>query len=83
MSSLALAINTEKSRSEMIAAPILLEFRDLAVPSISLFSGRPFNVDKEKGLTGVCDFIISRSPEQLFIKAPVIVVAEAKNEKYH
>ena len=77
---LALAINTEKSRSEMITAPILIEFRDLASPPISLFSGRPFNVDKEKGLTGVCDFLISRSPEQLFIKSPVIVVAEAKNE---
>ena len=78
--SLALAINTEKSRSEMIIAPILLEFRDLAPHPVSLFSGRPFNVDKERGLTGVCDFIICRSPEQLFIKAPVIVVAEAKNE---
>jgi hypothetical protein len=40
---LALAINTEKARSEMIIAPILLEFRDLAPPPISLFSGRPFN----------------------------------------
>lgn len=78
--SLALAINTEKARSEMITAPILLEFRDLVLPPISLFSGRPFNVDKKIGLTGVCDFIISRSPEQLFIKAPVIIVAEAKNE---
>ena len=78
--SLALAINTEKARSEMITTPILLEFRDLVPPPISLFSGRPFNVDKETGLTGVCDFIISRSPEQLFIKAPVIVAAEAKNE---
>ena len=77
---LALAINTEKSRSEMIITPILLEFRDLAEPPISLFSGRPFNVDKEKGLMGACDFIISRSPEQLFIKAPVIMIVEAKNE---
>ncbi len=77
---LALAINTEKARSEMIIAPILLEFRDLAHPPISLFSGRPFNVDKEKGLTGTCDFIISRSPEQLFIKVPVITIVEAKNE---
>ena len=44
------------------------------------FSGYPFNVDKEKGLAGACDFIISRSPEQLFIKAPVITIVEAKNE---
>ncbi len=77
---LALAINTEKARSEMIITPILLEFRNQAEPPISLFSGRSFNVDKEKGLTGTCDFIISRSPEQLFIKVPVITIVEAKND---
>ncbi|MBI1926959.1 hypothetical protein HYR99_22285 [Candidatus Poribacteria bacterium] len=77
---LSLAINTEKARSEMIITPILLEFRNRAEPPISLFSGRPFNVDKEKGLTGTCDFIISRSPEQFFIKAPVITIVEAKND---
>ncbi|MCZ6677761.1 MAG: hypothetical protein O7E52_10980 [Candidatus Poribacteria bacterium] len=77
---LALAINTEKARSEMILAPILVEFRKLADPPISLFSGVAFNVDKEKGLTGTCDFIISRSTEQYFITAPVIVIVEAKND---
>mgnify|MGYP001576666296 CR=1 FL=1 len=77
---LAFAIGTEKAKSEMIIAPILLEFRKLADPPISLFSGIPFNVDKEKGLCGTCDFIISRSPEQLFITAPVITIVEAKND---
>ena len=77
---LALAINTEKARSEMIIAPILVEFREIAEPPISLFSGVTFNVDRKQGLTGPCDFIICRSPEQLFITAPVIAIAEAKNE---
>ena len=31
-------------------------------------------------MTGFCDFIISKSPEQLFLNAPVITVVEAKNE---
>jgi len=31
-------------------------------------------------LTGFCDFIISLSPEQLFVEAPLIAVVEAKNE---
>jgi len=47
---------------------------------ISLFSGTDFNVDFEKGLNGICDFIISLSPEQLFISAPVITLVEAKND---
>ncbi|MCK5876050.1 MAG: hypothetical protein KAG43_00325 [Candidatus Marithrix sp.] len=75
---LALASNTEKSRSEMIIAPILIELKK-QLP-ISLFSGIEFNVDSEKGLMGFCDFIISYSPEQLFVKTPVIMLVEAKNE---
>ena len=41
---------------------------------------RLLNVDPQRGLNGVGDFIITRSPEQFFISAPVIVVVEAKNE---
>jgi hypothetical protein len=77
---LAIAIGTEKARSEMIIAPILLEMKRQLNHQISLFSGTDFNVDFEKGLNGICDFIISLSPEQLFISAPVITLVEAKNE---
>ncbi len=77
---LALAINTEKARSEMIITPILLEVRRRANYPISLFSGTDFNVDVENGLNGYCDFIISRSKEQLTINVPVVVIIEAKNE---
>jgi len=77
---LALAINTEKARSEMIITPMLLEVRRKANYQISLFSGTDFNVDFEKGLNGYCDFILSRSKEQLTINAPVTIIVEAKNE---
>jgi hypothetical protein len=77
---LALAINTEKARSEMIITPILLEIRRKANYQISLFSGMDFSVDAEKGLNGYCDFVISLSKEQLTINTPVIIIVEAKNE---
>ena len=78
--SLAAAINTEKARSELIIAPVLIEIRKMFNKKISFFSGIELNVDKERDLTGFCDFIISQSPEQLFLNAPVITVVEAKNE---
>jgi hypothetical protein len=78
--SLALDINTEKARSEMIIAPILLEVRRQINYQIGLFSGSEFNVAPEKGLNGTCDFLISLSPERLFIKAPIIMLVEAKKE---
>jgi len=77
---LAIAINSEKSRSEFIIAPVLAEVRRLSNYQMSLFSGKEFNVDTTKGLTGYCDFILSYSKEQLYIRTPVTTVVEAKNE---
>jgi len=77
---LAIAINTEKARSELIIANFLVELRKLFDHQVSLFSGIEFNVDKEKNLNGFCDFIISASPEQLMLNAPVVTIVEAKNE---
>ncbi|GBF81477.1 hypothetical protein [Aphanothece sacrum] len=31
-------------------------------------------------MNGFCDFLISRSPEQLLIKTPVVALVEAKND---
>ena len=78
--SLALSINTEKARSELIIAPVLLELRRIFNREIGFFSGVELNVDRGRDLTGFCDFIITRSPEQLFVKSPIIAVVEAKNE---
>jgi hypothetical protein len=77
---LALSIHTEKARSELIIAPILVELRKLARHRVSLFSGIDFTVDPERGLNGVCDYLISRSAEQLYVRAPVLVIGEAKND---
>ncbi len=77
---LALNINTEKARSELIIAPILVEIRRLFDRKVSLFSGVDFLVDKELSLSGFCDFILSNSPDQIFLRVPVVCIVEAKNE---
>jgi hypothetical protein len=77
---LALAINTEKARSELLISPVLVELRKIFDRKISLFSGVDFNIDETKNLNGFCDFLISVSSEQFFITAPVIIIVEAKNE---
>jgi hypothetical protein len=75
---LALAVNSEKARSEFIIAPIMLEIKKLT--NYALFSGVEFNVDENVGLNGFVDFLVSQDPEQLFIKSPVIVIIEAKRD---
>lgn len=78
------AIGTEKARSEFIIAPILAEVKKLTNKiidnQVSLFSGNKFDVDKDKGLNGFCDFMFSFSSSQLSISAPVMAIVEAKNE---
>ena len=76
---LAAAIGTEKARSELIVADVLVELCEKFDYRISFFSGIDFNVDSENDLTGVCDFLISLSPGQLFLEEPVIALVEAKN----
>ncbi|NET54972.1 MAG: hypothetical protein F6K47_01825 [Symploca sp. SIO2E6] len=76
----AIAVSSEKARSEGIINPVLLEVKRQLNGKISVFSGEEFNVQPEAELTGYVDFLISRSPEQLFIKAPAVVLVEAKKE---
>ena len=74
---LTTTISTETARSELIITPILLEIRDRY--QVSYFSGTTFNVDESRSLTGVCDFLLTASTNQLVIDAPVVTIVEAKD----
>ncbi|TAH22139.1 MAG: hypothetical protein EAZ08_01385 [Cytophagales bacterium] len=73
------ALTTEKAKSEYIVVPIIKELHRHNVDKFSSFSGFEFNVDKSKGLTGFCDFILSAQAKQLEITAPIFCLVEAKN----
>ncbi len=75
---IAEAARTEKAKSELLVSPILIEARRLANDRVQIFSGEEFNVDKERGLNGFCDFLFSRSDNRLTIDAPVLMLVEAK-----
>ena len=76
---LATAIGTEKARSEFLVAPILQELRRQHRGEFALFSGVPLDVDPVRGLNGVCDFLIARSPYPFLPTAPLLALVEAKN----
>lgn len=77
---MAVSVGTEKARSELIVAPVLVEVRRQVGRSVGLFSGVDFPVDAAQGLTGVCDFLVSRGPGQLVYQAPVLLLVEAKRD---
>ena len=75
---LAQKAKSEKAKSELLVSPILVELLRLADSQIQLFSGEEFNVDKERGLNGFCDFLLSRSTISSIIQAPIMMLVEAK-----
>jgi hypothetical protein len=74
----AAAQGSEKVRSELIVAPLLFELRELLDRRVGLFSGTDFSIDTESGLNGICDFLLTRSTNELIIEAPAIILIEAK-----
>ena len=77
---LALGVNSEKARSEFIIAPTLAEAKRRAGSSVNVLPGVTFEVDKEQGLDGFCDFLIVRSAEIYYVQEPILAVVEAKRE---
>lgn len=75
---LAQQARSEKAKSELLISPVLLEVRKLVHNSIELFSGEEFSVDREQGLNGFCDFLLSKSTTPYIIEAPVVMLVEAK-----
>jgi hypothetical protein len=77
---LGMSIPTEKGRSEFLVAPLLAEVWRRSGHQISLHSGVELNVDEATGLTGVCHFLLGKSPQLFYVEAPVVAVVEAKRD---
>jgi len=73
-----LPLKSEKARSEMIIAPILLEMMEKNHRAFTIFSGETLDADADKGLNGECDFIISKAVKTYTIQAPIFALVEAK-----
>ncbi|MEJ7661345.1 MAG: hypothetical protein WKG07_17950 [Hymenobacter sp.] len=72
--------NSEKSRSERLVTPVLLELCERNERGFSIYSGMSLDIDPAQGLRGECDFICSFSHIQDFITAPIFCIAEAKKQ---
>lgn len=72
-------MKNEKAKSELLVMPILTEIAFIN-QNFKPLSGLTFNVDVEKGLKGVCDFLISSKPNAVELEVPVVCVFEAKDD---
>src|SRR5438552_18973039 len=72
-----LSLISEKSRSELIVAPILLASRALSGDRLAIYSGQRLDVDPEKGPVGECGFILSAPDPVVPLQPPIAPVFHA------
>ncbi len=73
-------LNSKKAKSEFIISPVLSELHAHNKNRFAFYSGYKFSVNPKLGLTGFCDFILSREPKAMVIEAPIFCVVESKND---
>lgn len=72
------AFVSEKARSEFIVTPILLAVQEISNDEVQIFSGQTLNVEPGLGLTGECDFILSKAKPTPTLRSPIVSLVEAK-----
>jgi len=77
---IAVAVGSEAARSQYLIAPIFAEARRLAGAAFTVLPGVTFDVDHSRGLTGVCDYLFTRSRVLHYVRSPIVAVAEAKRD---
>ncbi len=77
---LGLYSGTEKARSEFIVVPILLDVERRNLDRFTIFSGKNLDINREKGLNGECDFILSKGKPSRLLQAPIFSLVEAKKQ---
>jgi hypothetical protein len=74
------AFFSEKSRSEAIVFPILVELQNKNEGIFSIYSGADLEADSGKELSGECDFILGYGEQKYDLDVPIFCMIEAKDQ---
>lgn len=77
-----LRLRNEKIKSEAIIYPVLTDVLDRQTGYFTLFSGENLPVLRERGLTGECDFLITKDTAGYEPDMPIVSVVEAKRNDF-
>jgi hypothetical protein len=74
-----MSVTSEKAKSEFLIAPVIRElFRQYK--HLTIFSGVSLNIEGEKDLNGMPDFMLSAKPRRASLEAPIFCLVESKNQ---
>jgi hypothetical protein len=78
---LASGAGTESARATWIVGPVLLDLWNRYGGRVGLYAGAELYADPAAGLTGYCDFLITRSAQvPVAFGPPAVVLVEAKRD---
>ncbi len=77
---LEMPLTNEKVKAEKLISPLLSEVAHAYKTQLTLFSGEDLTVDSSKDLAGACDFFFALHPPKVEMEAPIVSLAEAKDE---
>lgn len=77
---MSVGFSNEKSRSERLVSPMLLELARKNNHRVTIYSGENLDADETQGLNGECDFMLSFSQVREFVTAPIFCITEAKKQ---
>ncbi len=76
----ALGMGSETARREFIITPFLAEAKRRTVGPVTVLPGQAVDVDRARGLSGYCDYVVARSDEYFYLRSPLVAVVEAKRD---
>ena len=76
----AVGFGSELARCIYLVGPVLVEAKRLGPQPVTVIPGLTLDVDKNRGLSGVCDFVLAHSADNFTLHAPVFSAVEAKRE---
>lgn len=77
-----LRLRNEKIKSEAVVYPVLLDVLERYGGYFTLFSGENLPAWRERGLTGECDFLITKDTRSFEPDMPIVSVVEAKRNDF-
>jgi hypothetical protein len=73
-------LTNEKSKSERLVSPLLMEIAVAFQDNVTLLSGEDIFVNAADDLSGPCDFFFGLHPQKPYLETPIISLVAAKDE---
>lgn len=77
---LALGLGSDLARGIYLLGPIFSEVMRRASTPVLIFPQVQFDVDKARGLTGACDYLMTRAREMYYLRGPLFVAAARRED---